>query len=325
VTLGPERNDVRVRASGLNLELSEADQRKVQGLGLHPEVLVVPSPDLVTDGRSWSRQVKTKESSSAMTPWRVTLSLLEPMRIQRSGMRFSVNTMPGGQNLPTIDFPGASGAGPSMKGVVRLEDGRVDVVGKFFAIDPDRALVTFKDEPSNPDLAVTARWDATDGTRVYADVTGKLKDPHVQLRSEPPRPPSELLAMILFGGAADASATRTDPSARTGGGSGAAAAGVGSGVAAAGINRLLANVVPMGISTRIDTSQRQNVRPTVVIEVASNVTAEATVNTGTVPLGQNPDRYMLTLDWRFLRAWSLRTTVGDAGSSILDVLWTHRY
>jgi len=67
------------------------------------------------------------------------------------------------------------------------------------------------------------------------------------------------------------------------------------------------------------------VRPTVVVEVARNVLAEASVNTGAIPMGQNPDRYLLTLDWRFLRTWSLRTTVGDAGSSILDLIWQHRY
>jgi hypothetical protein len=33
----------------------------------------------------------------------------------------------------------------------------------------------------------------------------------------------------------------------------------------------------------------------------------------------------VTLNWRFLRKWSLETTVGDAGTSILDLVWQHRY
>ena len=37
------------------------------------------------------------------------------------------------------------------------------------------------------------------------------------------------------------------------------------------------------------------------------------------------ERTLFTLDWRFLRKWSLETTVGDAGTSILDLIWQHRY
>ncbi len=41
--------------------------------------------------------------------------------------------------------------------------------------------------------------------------------------------------------------------------------------------------------------------------------------------GENPDRTELTLDWRFIRNWSLVAVVGDQGSTALDVLWRMRY
>ena len=41
--------------------------------------------------------------------------------------------------------------------------------------------------------------------------------------------------------------------------------------------------------------------------------------------GANPDTTFATLSWRFLRQWSAQTTVGDAGTSILDFVWKHRY
>ena len=41
--------------------------------------------------------------------------------------------------------------------------------------------------------------------------------------------------------------------------------------------------------------------------------------------GQNPDRTELTLDWRFIRNWSLVAVVGDQGSTALDVMWRMRY
>jgi hypothetical protein len=31
------------------------------------------------------------------------------------------------------------------------------------------------------------------------------------------------------------------------------------------------------------------------------------------------------LDWRFLKRWLLEVTVGNLGSSILDLVWTGRY
>jgi hypothetical protein len=46
---------------------------------------------------------------------------------------------------------------------------------------------------------------------------------------------------------------------------------------------------------------------------------------GVPPPGSNPDSTLFTLSWRFLRKWSLQTTVGNAGTSILDLVWEHRY
>jgi hypothetical protein len=39
----------------------------------------------------------------------------------------------------------------------------------------------------------------------------------------------------------------------------------------------------------------------------------------------NPDHTLLTIDWRFLTKWSLASTVGDAGTTIFDLLWQRRY
>ncbi len=330
-----DTNEVKVDLWNVHVDLTEADQRKVQSLAEDPDIAIVPAPlRKDTKGRAAGSSLPAgatgAEPSDHGPTWKVTLHLRDPLRLQRSGMRFTVMTPADPKDRPTLLMPDPSTeGGPGMHGKVQLQDGRVDVVGKFFDIEPDHAVVTFNGNPGNPELAVTARWDAPDGTRVYAEVSGPLKNPHVQLRSDPAKPQSEILALILFGGTDETQTqqalTEAEQRRSGAGGQGAAAAGVGSGVAAAGLNKLLEDVAPMSISTRVDTSQSQNVRPTVVVEVARNVLAEATVNTGAIPIGQNPDRYLLTLDWRFLRNWSLRTTVGDAGSSILDLIWQHRY
>jgi hypothetical protein len=46
---------------------------------------------------------------------------------------------------------------------------------------------------------------------------------------------------------------------------------------------------------------------------------------GTPAPGMNPDRTFLTIDWRFLRSWSMETTCSDQGSSIVDLLWQYRH
>jgi autotransporter translocation and assembly factor TamB len=46
---------------------------------------------------------------------------------------------------------------------------------------------------------------------------------------------------------------------------------------------------------------------------------------GIPPPGTNPDSTLLTVDWRFLRKWSLASTLGDKGTTIFDVLWQKRY
>jgi len=210
-----------------------------------------------------------------------------------------------------------------MEGHIQIVDGKLNVVGKTFEIEHGQGRVIFDGDPGAPSLNVTTRWDAPDGTRVMAEVTGPLKDPRIRFRSVPARPASEILAMILTGTAGTDTAT---PSPTTNkGGDTSAAAGVGGGVAAVGINRLLQDVSPVSVSTRVDTSEAENVRPTIAVEVARNVTAETTVNTGALAPGQTQDVYMLTLDWRFLREWSMRTTVGNKGSSVLDIVWQHRY
>ena len=94
-------------------------------------------------------------------------------------------------------------------------------------------------------------------------------------------------------------------------------------MASAGINMLLQDLSPV-VSTRIDTSRGQSPSPTVVVQVSRDVTAEATYVSEETSLDQN-DRYLLTFDWRFQRQWSLRVTRGNVGTSILDVLWQHRY
>jgi translocation and assembly module TamB len=222
------------------------------------------------------------------------------------------------EGQPTITM----GAGTQVTGQIRMRRGSIDVYGKPFAID--NGTVTFVgDDPTNPQVVLTASWAAPDGvTRVYADFVGPLKTGKVRLRSVPSKPQSEVLALVLFGTTDQQTGTSAQASS---------AAAVAGGAATQPINRALGGVdralnnlgLAGGISTKIDTS-KTTPRPEVEVQIARDISLQVAWVLG-MPTTTNPDSTLVTLDWHFLRKWSLETTVGDTGTSILDLVWQHRY
>jgi hypothetical protein len=89
------------------------------------------------------------------------------------------------------------------------------------------------------------------------------------------------------------------------------------------LNQALSKVTP-GVSTRVAADQ-QNPTPEVAIQLGPKVTAQVSYRTRVPTPGEQPDRVLLTVDWRFRHDWSIGTTVGDRGSSVLDLIWQYRY
>jgi translocation and assembly module TamB len=209
-----------------------------------------------------------------------------------------------------------------MSGQIKLRRGMVNLYGKKFVLE--HGTVTFAgDEPSNPQILVTAHYDAPDGTRVYADIDGPVRTIKVNLRSEPAHTQNEILSLILFGsidGETGAPPPDRQPNAES------EAAGVAGGFVAQGVNKALEGVSGgLEIATKLDTSDALDPRPSVDVQVSEDVLLDVTYNLGLPPPGENPDRTLVSVDYRFARSWSLEGTVGDKGSSILDLLWHHRY
>ena len=201
-------------------------------------------------------------------------------------------------------------------GQIRLLSGMIDVQGKSFNIES--GTVTFVGDVTNPQVLVTASWEAPDGTMVYADYVGPLKTGKVNLRSEPALPNSEILALIVFG-SPDGMVPGSESSS-----SGSIGAGVVGGAATQPLNRALENFGLGGVTTRVDTSSTIP-RADVEVQIARDISLQIAQVMGTPPPGANPDLTLLTLNWRFIRQWSAETTVGNAGTSILDLVWQHRY
>jgi translocation and assembly module TamB len=213
----------------------------------------------------------------------------------------------------------------TVTGQIRLLRGTLDIYGKPFEVE--KGTVSFVGpDPGNPQVVLTAGWTAQDGTHVYADFVGPLKTGKVTLRSEPVSSQNEILALILSG-TADTSAAATSQQAQMSTVAGAAGGAATQPInrALGGVNRALENLgLAGGISTKIDTSQT-NPRPEVELQIARDISLQIAWVLGTPVPGSNPDTTLVTLNWSFLRKWSLETTVGDAGTSILDLIWQHRY
>jgi translocation and assembly module TamB len=218
---------------------------------------------------------------------------------------------------PVLDL----GQAARVTGTIGVTSGKLEVFGKRFEIQPD-STVSFTGETDNPQLVVTALYDAPDKTKIYADVVGPLRHLNVKLRSDSGQSQDELLSLLLFGseegiGGTPPPSEQPDSTQR--------AAGLAGGVVTQGINKALSGITSLDIATRLDTSDAANPKPEVEVRVSNDVVTRVTVNTGMPAPGESPDRTLLSVDWTFKPRWLLETTMGDEGSTFFDVLWRHRY
>lgn len=207
-------------------------------------------------------------------------------------------------------------------GQIRAESGWVDVQGKKFEIE--KGTVTFNGEtPPNPVVVVTAGWTAADGSRVFADFVGPVKTGKVTLRSEPPRPKNEILALVLFGTADGANPTAPPPGKQPDGTT-RAAVGLGGGFVAQGLTEALDDLSGIRATARIDTTRANNPRPELELQLSPKVSIGYAYVIGTPPITE-PDRNLANFEYRFHRNWSVETTFGDRGTALVDAIWQKRY
>jgi translocation and assembly module TamB len=208
-----------------------------------------------------------------------------------------------------------------MRGAIRLTSGSLNVQGKKFEIE--KGTVSFVGhDPQDPDVSVSAGWTAEDGTRVYADFIGPLKTGKVTLRSEPPRPRNEIVALILFG---TADGSQSTPYASPAENNATRVGTTAGGFATEGLSKGLGQLSGMDVTTKIDTSESANPRPEVEVQIAKDISVQLAYVIGTPPPGMNPDTLYATIDWRFVRNWSLETTFGNYGSTMANFIWQYRY
>ncbi len=302
---GKRRQRLDVDVDEFHLDLPEVSPEGVQSLDPAEYVdvgFVSPAGKFVEIPL---QPVKREDNSQPMR-WLIAIDL----------GRVEIQKGPGVQIGLTGNLKVFAGRKARLKGRIDLTGGTLDVSGKEFTIE--RGSVTFdRGEVSDGVVVASARWESPLEYTVYAEYAGTIQNGELTLRSEPPLTQDEILSLLMFG----------TPTGTFGAGQAneaATAIGLAGGTVARGLNRALANISHLDVSTRVDTSTGE-ARPELVVQVTPRVTARVTQAIGEPAPGQSPDRTFLTLDFRLFRRWSLSAQVGDEGGSTLDLIWRRRY
>lgn len=292
-----ERMLVTVEIPNLTARLPQASGRAVVELADNPAIQIAQA-----------LKEPTVERTGSILPWHLVVNLRRGVRLTRSDLDLPL------VGQPVIDL----GQKTVVGGHIELEPGgRFQSWGKTWVIEAGR-VVFDTPEPSDPHLFATASWRAPDGTLVYVDVRGTLKDAKLKLTSDPARPEPEIMA-LLFGGASsgggdESSSARTRETAAAGG-------------IATAFNTLFADALVGTVELRTGTDENK-ASYTAAVRLSESVWFEGTyrnrLEQQQSTAGTEPVDVSGTVDWRFRRNWSLRTEVGTLGTG-LDLLWQYRY
>lgn len=311
----PDRHrlGVDVTVPRLELTLSEQSARSVQSLGEAPHVMTgvyEPSGEFKELPLQLVEEHEAGERKSRPTTVVVNVELGKHVLVKRPTQleaRFTGN--------PVFETAGGKTTG---RGQIQIVGGWLDVLGKRFTLE--QGTVTFQKEAlDNPVIVASARWDSPGGTTVRAEFRGPVKSGKLTLSSSPPLSDSAILSLLVLG-----TTEGTTAGGAEAGGVASGAAAVGGGLVTRGLDKALTSLTHLEITTRIDTSENTP-RPEVMVRVTRRLAIELSYNPYSSTLVGRQDHALLTFTFTLPKSWALETTVGDAGTSIVDLIWRHRY
>jgi translocation and assembly module TamB len=298
---------VRVDVPALEIRLPPSTDRKL--IALPPDADIAVAQPL--------GEPEAPRTGEAL-PWHVVFALGDQVRVVRSDLSVPIT------GEPALDL----GAKTQVQGYVDLEPGgRLEALGKEFSIKTGR-LRFDTGENGNPHLDVTAAWQAPEST-VYVEIHGTLNKATISFRSDPPRPESEIVALLLTGTTDDVDSS--EHTSETG-----MALGAGSQAAAPILDKLFSKTPLSGIKFQATATggtpaytASYRVSDAVWLEgiykPQGGTSADTGQSGGSDLTGQTrQDAFAGAVDYRFHRDWSLRTEGGNASAG-LDILWQYRY
>jgi translocation and assembly module TamB len=300
--------DITVGIPRLDVSLPASTGRSVQSLSDNPDVLILQDP----------RYARAPRHGEA-TRLALTVNLGD---ISVKGGLFDI-ALTGVKTAPIrVEVYDKT----RLSGDIVLTRGRFEVLKKQFQIE--QGVVHLRpDDPANPYVNVTARWDSPDGAPVYIEYAGVLlpiEEKKIKYHS-PKIPDDQIMATLLFGG--------VEQSTLGGAGDRGGGSVPGQSLATSLIAQQFSTQIAGNISTSIGANEDGTFRPGLVYNTGDKVielsTYGATGQGATAAGGGlKGQRTLVTVDWRFWRNWLLRGRV-DAGSDQtvtgVDVLWQYRY
>ena len=296
-----------------NIELPDKGTAALQPLEDDPTIAIgIRRADDKLDETGFKRGQRrprsTEQHEARPTTTRLAVTLGDDVSIEGRGLRVTL----GGKTIVEVAEE------VRVTGRIDLRGGTAEVHGRRFKVD--RGTITFPEggDPANPTVLAAAYWDSPDRTRVWVEFAGPLKTGKITLRSEPPYSKNEILSVLLFG--------RPDPNMAASGeksSAGGGATAVGSGFVAGDINRMLAEL-DENLDVETDTLSGNRTRTKVGYGLFDR---RLKVQLAYAPgrTYREPDTTFLLLNWQFVPKWSLVGTRGDRGTTILDVIFQHRY
>ena len=300
---------VDIQLPKLEAELNRQSPRKVLPLVGNPAIHVL--------------QPTAEPDSSPTGPeldWRLAFHLGNQVLLTRRDLSIPMT------GAPVIDL----GTKTEVTGYLTLmQGGRFPVLGKTFIIQ--QGTVSFDTgDISDPRLTVSSSWRAPDATIIYADVSGKLSQLKLTLRSDPPMSQQEVYARLVGGlttSTRDQYATGPDQEQAPSG-----TAAIGPGAEILGLNELLAGTPLRRVEILIDTTSEGSQSYTAAFQLTHDIWISMTYlrtddpsGSGTTSLDSTAYNFVSgAVDWRFLPDYTIRVEFGSAGGAI-DLLWQHFY
>jgi translocation and assembly module TamB len=316
-----KRVDIDVNVPNFHVDLDDATGHGVEStdpdatlaVGIHDKHGKMEL--LAYDGTKPVKLLQPKKPEGASAPMAIHLvtHLGPDLEIRRGTM---VKVYVGGG--PIVDV----GARTKVSGVLTVPNGYIELQGKRFNVE--KADVTFTgQEPNNPLVQAAAVYDSPDGTKVYAKFAGPARTGKLTLESDPQLSQNEILSLLMFG-SADGTFGQAAPPGEQGNDT-TQAASLAGGVVTQGLNKAISGVSGVEVETSVDTQQTGNPRPEVEVALSRKVSATVMYSLGVPPPGESPDDTLLLIDWRFHKNYSTEATLGDKGTTILDLAWKYRY
>lgn len=307
---------IEVTLDKLLLDLAAEAGKKVQALTEDPSIIVE---------QPLGPPVKPPAPPGTGTAMKVVVRIPYPILIRRDDLRVAAT------GNPTINIDGPA----RISGEIRIEANPasnlqqrswVEVSGKRFYIQASR-IAFAGNEDIDPLLDIEVRWQAPDRTIVQVKVSGHLTTPKVAFKAldESGSPlgltQGEVMSLIVLGRRDAGSASQQQAAEK---GAASQAATLIGGMTGAVLGKQLQKVLPasMSLSLAPGRSSAGFQHKNVYFEVAYNA---AGARMGPQALGQTVPRTTFGIEWRFAKMWSLMTTIGDTGSTLVDLLWNYRY